>query len=137
MAFRLQRHVAVLIMSVGIMGCVGSNSGSKPSLQADPQKVVADLALGRWDALIKRDFAKAYTYLSPGTREIMSLDLYKARISGGKWKKATVDSVSCEQEQCKVLMAVEYSYREVKSVDARLNENWLRQDGKWWHVPLK
>ena len=137
MVYELKRGIAALVLSVGLMGCAGSGSGSTSSVQIEPQKMVADLAAARWNALLKRDFAKAYDYLSPGTREVMSLDLYKAKVSGGKWTKANVDSVSCEQDQCNVLMAIEYSYRDIKSLDTRLDEKWMRQDGKWWFVPRK
>ncbi len=137
MACGMQRGVAALILSIGMMGCAGSGGGSTSPTQVEPQKIVADLAAARWEALIKGDLAKAYNYLSPGTRDVMSLDLYKARIRGGNWKKANVDSVTCEQDQCKVLMAIEYSYRDIKSLETRLEENWLRQDGKWWFVPRR
>ena len=137
MAYELQRGVAALILSIGMVGCAGSGGGSTSSVQVEPQKMVADLAAARWEALIKGNFAKAYSYLSPGTREVMSLDLYKAKIRGGNWKKAKVDSVSCEQDRCQVLMAIGYDYRDIKSLETRLDENWLRQDGKWWYVPRK
>ncbi|CAG9931372.1 hypothetical protein [Candidatus Nitrotoga arctica] len=134
MVCELQRGAAALILSMGMMGCAGSGGGLAQSVQVEPQKMVADLAAARWEALIKGDFAKAYNYLSPGSREVMSLDVYKAKIRGGNWKKANVDSVSCEQDQCKVLMAIEYSYRDIKSLETRLDEKWMRQDGKWWYV---
>ncbi len=137
MVYELRKVAVALILSIGMMGCAGSGGGSTQPAHADPQKMVADLAVARWEALMKGDFAKAYSYLSPGTREAMSLDLYKAKISGGTWKKASVDSVSCEQDQCKVLMAIEFSHRRIKSIETRLDENWLRQDGKWWYVPVK
>jgi hypothetical protein len=137
MVYELKRGVAALVLSVGVMGCAGTGSGSSSSAQIEPQKMVADLATARWNALMKGDFAKAYNYLSPGTREVMSLELYKAKVHGGNWKKANVDSVSCGQDQCKVLMAIEYSYRDIKSIETRLDENWLRQEGKWWYVPRK
>ena len=37
-------------------------------------------------------------------------------------------------DQCKVLMAIEHSYRDIKSIETRLEENWLRQNGKWWFI---
>lgn len=131
------RGVVALILSIGVIGCAGSGGGSTQKVQVEPQKLVAQQAAARWDALIKGDFAKAYSYLSPGTREATSLDLYKARIRGGRWKKANVDFVSCEQDQCKVLMAIEYSYRDIQSLETRVDENWLRQEGKWWYVPRR
>ena len=137
MVYELRRGVVALIVSVGMMGCAGSGVGLKQPEQIEPQKIVANLAVARWEALIKGDFNKAYSYLSPGTRDVMSLDSYKAKIGGGFWQKANVDSVSCEQDQCKVWMAIEYSYRDIKSIETRMDENWLRQDGKWWFIPRR
>jgi len=134
MGYELKWGVAALVLSVGVMGCAGSGSGSASSAQIEPQKMVTDLATARWNALIKGDFAKAYNYLSPGTREGMSLEVYKARIRGGRWQKASVASVSCEQDRCNVSIALEYSYRDMKSIETRIDEMWLRQDGEWWFV---
>lgn len=131
------RGLVALILSIGVMGCAGSGGGSTQRVQVEPQKLVAQRAAARWEALMQKDFAKAYSYLSPGTRDVMSLDLYRAKIRGGIWKRANVDTVSCEQDQCKVLMAIEYSYRDIKSLETRLDENWLRQDGEWWYVPRR
>lgn len=138
MASEIQRGVTALILSIGIVGCAGTGGGSTSPAQIEPQKLVAELAAARWDAMIKGDFAKAYDFLSPGMRTVMSLDLYKARNhGGGNWKKSNVESVSCEQDQCKVVMAIEYSYRDMKSIETRLEENWSRQDGKWWYIPRR
>lgn len=137
MVCELKRGAAALILSIGMMGCAGADRGLVQPAQREPQKIVADLAVARWEALIKGDFAKAYSYLSPGTREVTSLDLYKAKHRGGRWKKANVDSVSCEQDRCKVLMAIEYGYRDIPSLETRLEEDWLRQNGEWWNVPRR
>ncbi|MEO6423658.1 MAG: hypothetical protein ABIR84_13555 [Candidatus Nitrotoga sp.] len=137
MGYKLKRSIAAIILSIGILGCAGSGGSSASSEQVEPQKMVAELAAARWEALIKGDIAKAYTFLSPGTRDVMSLDLYKAKIRSGNWKKANVDSVSCEHDQCKASIAIEYGYRDIKSLETRLEENWLRQNGKWWYVPRK
>ena len=134
----LRVGVAVILLALGMVGCAGSGAGAKTeSLQVEAQKEVAGLASSRWAALIRGELDKAYTYLSPGTRDVMPLDLYKSKIRTGRWKKASVDSVSCEQELCKVIMIIEYSYGDMKSVETRLEETWLQERGKWWYVPRK
>ena len=63
MVCELRRGAVALILSIGMMGCAGSGGGSAQAVQADPQKIVADLAAARWEALIKGDYAKAIQYL--------------------------------------------------------------------------
>lgn len=125
------KKLGVFLLVLGLAGCAATGMG------ADPKDVVAKQALSRWDALIKGDVAAAYEYLSPGTREVMSLDLYKTRIRVGGWHKAKVDTVSCEQDRCDVSLLIEYSYRDMKSIETRLNESWIQDSGKWWYVPRK
>lgn len=136
-AYEERRCMAAIVLCIGMMGCAGTGGSSLSSDRVEPKKMVAELAAARWEALIKGDVAHAYQFLSPGTRDVMSLDLYKAKIRSGNWKKANVDTVSCEHDQCKALMTIEYGYRDIKSLETRLEENWLSQDGKWWYVPRK
>lgn len=122
---------AVLVV-FGLMGCAGTVIKTEA-----PQDVVAKKAQSRWDALIKGDLDTAYTSLSSGTRSVMSLELYKAKIRTGRWKRASVGSVACVQDRCDVVIMMEYSYRDMKSIETRLDEIWLQENGDWWHVPNK
>lgn len=134
----LKRYMAVVLLVSGITGCTGLKHDAKvDSSRLDPKDEVAGLASARWDALIKGDLAKAYEYLSPGTRSLMSLDLYKAKIRTGSWKKATVDSVSCDKDSCKVSLLIEHSFKGMKSIETPLFEDWLQESGRWWFVPRK
>ncbi|MHB9101634.1 MAG: hypothetical protein ACYC2E_09000 [Sulfuricella sp.] len=123
------------LLAMGLAGCAGiaRDAGG----QQDPRQQVSERASARWDALIAGDLAKAYEYLSPGTRDVMTLDLYRKKIRTGAWQKAKVDTVSCERDRCEVVMLIEHSYRDMKSIESRLNEVWLQEGGKWWYVPRK
>lgn len=127
----------MLLGVFGLAGCAGSGVGPNASATTalEAKEVVADLAASRWEVLIKGDIAKAYEYLSPGARSVMSLDLYKARIKPGMWKKARVDNVVCEQDRCKVTVLITYDYRNIKSIETPLSEVWLREGGRWWFNP--
>lgn len=131
------KQLYVLLVIFGLVGCAGT--GVKPDKNADSQGVVAKKAQSRWDALIKGDLAAAYEYLSPGYRSVTSLELYKAKIRTGLWKKVKVDSVACEKDRCDVVLIVEYSYPKygMESISSRLNEVWLQEDGDWWFVQKK
>jgi hypothetical protein len=56
--------------------------------------------------------------------------LLRVALTTGALKKAGMDSVLCEQDRCGVTMVIEYSCREMKSVETRLNEVWLQEGGK-------
>lgn len=136
MFYGLKQGVVVFFLALGMVGCAGSVASSKTvSPQLDSKEEVAGLAALRWETLIKGDVAKAYSHLSPGKRSILSLDSYRNQIRTGLWKDAKVDSVSCEQDVCKVVMLVKYDYRQLKSIETRVEEDWLRAEGKWWYSP--
>jgi predicted small lipoprotein YifL len=127
------KSILVLALTVSLAGCGGTFI--KPDSATDRQETVEKRAQSRWDALIKGDLAVAYEYLSPGTRSMIPLDVYRNKIRLGLWKKANVESVSCEVDRCEVNMLIESSYRDIKAVESRLKEIWLLDDGNWWYVP--
>ncbi len=129
----LRRIALVTLLVAGLAACAGIGKGSTQ----DPQLQVGELASARWQALLAGDLKRAYDYLSPGTRETMSLDQYKRKINPGLWKKAAVSSVSCEQERCGVVVVLDYSFGSMKSIETRLDEVWLMDNGKWWYVPQR
>lgn len=130
MGFAKQFGATLIIF--GLIGCVSTVIKTEAS-----QDIVAKKAQFRWDALIKGDLATAYEYLSPGSRSVMSLELYKAKVRSGRWKKVSVDSVACEQDRCDVVMAVEYSYRDMESIVTRISETWLQEGNDWWYIYKK
>ncbi|MDP2827027.1 MAG: hypothetical protein Q8O37_00310 [Sulfuricellaceae bacterium] len=121
-----------LVVLLSVTGCASLEQGG-----LNGERQVRDLASERWAALIAGKMDDAYQYLSPATRETQSLELYKSRTRPGRWKKATVDSVVCAQDKCDVVVLLEYSYKDMKSIESRLEEAWLLNGGKWWYVPRK
>ena len=130
----MARQFSLLSLFFGLIGCAATGVQIEKSL---PQDVVAKKALSRWDALIKGDLDAAYGYLSSGTRSVMSLEVYKAKIRPGMWKKVSVDSVVCVEDRCDVRVMLEYDYRDMKSITRPLDEIWLQENGEWWHVPQR
>lgn len=112
-------------------------SGVKAPRTADANSEVRALAQGRWDALVRGDVTAAYGYLSPASRASVPLLQYQQNIRVGFWKRAVVETVSCEPEVCKVGVTITYDYRDVKGVETTLNESWVSEDGKWWFVLKK
>lgn len=133
MCMSFARQLGVFFLVFGLMGCAGTSI--KSDANVDPREVVAKRFQSRWDALIKGDLDTAYTYLSPGARSTMSLELYKAKLRPGLWNKVSLDSVDCKGWRCDIVYMLDYRYRDMKSIVTRQTEVWLESEGVWWYVP--
>jgi hypothetical protein len=105
--------------------------------------IVAERAQARWDALLARDYATAYSYYSPGFRSRVSVvDLeIKIRLQRVRWTGAKYRDHTCTGDTCTVRVDVNYEVSAPvpgvsvwKSVQL-IEEQWLRTGGEWWYVP--
>jgi hypothetical protein len=127
------RRALVAVMAAGVLaGCATSPS--------TPEDIVRARAQARWDALLKGDLQRAYGYISPGGRAVVSYDSYRARFGRAvAWKGAEVASVTCETlEKCTVQVKVTYQpmvYRSaIGTIERFLDETWVVDEGQWWFV---
>jgi len=114
--------------------------GACASLQPKaPEVEVAERAQQRWDALIKKDFAKAYTYTQPAFRAVVKPEIYPSRFTNAaEWKDVQVHQVNCEAERCTVRIRLNSkillpAYRRLPDVVSYFDENWVRENGQWWY----
>jgi hypothetical protein len=97
----------------------------------------------RWDSLLKGDFDTAYSLYSPGYRSANSRVDFE--ISQRTRKVAVLDAKvensECSAEACTVNVTVKYRVASpVPGVtkwesDSKLQERWVKTEGKWWFVP--
>jgi len=97
---------------------------------------VTERVNARWAALIKGDVDAAYTFLSPASREIMSLAAYKAQARGTGFREVRIQKVSCEAEVCKVGIMLTYDHRLMKGLMTPIEETWVIDQGQVWYVWL-
>jgi hypothetical protein len=108
-------------------------------------EIIAERVQARWDALIARDYAKAYSYYSPAYRSrSTAVDLeIKLRMQRVKWIGAKYVSHSCSGDVCTVDVDLKYQMaKPVPGVSSwgsvnRIQEQWIKVDGQWWFVPPK
>lgn len=122
---------AVAVSVVGLTGCATLTPDSPPEQK---QKVVAEKAQARWDALLKGDVDAAYQYLSVGSKAATPLPMYKAKIKPGMWRVAKVDKIDCEQELCKVIVLVTYDYKQMQGIQTPIPETWIVENGSVGYV---
>src|SRR5512141_2363674 len=89
----VKRHVAVLL--VMLAGCASVGSLTKDSPPEVKQQAVTERAQARWAAMIDGNLDLAYTFLSPGSKGIVSLAAFKQQARSG-YREAKVEKVECE-----------------------------------------
>ena len=131
-----RRFALALAVAAGLglaAGCASNGAGLAPG-GANAADVVRERSQQRWDALVAGDVQKAYSFLSPGTREANTLSAYASNVKFGFWKKALVDRVDCpEADLCIVSLRVDYVHRGSR-IESPTTESWIRSGGEWWYV---
>lgn len=123
--------LAAAVASAALAGCAAF-------APASPEERVRERAQARWDALLSGDIERAYAFLSPGSRGVVSLSRYRMSIgASASWKSAKVHSVACPQaDRCKVTMLVAYTpvlpRSRVAIIETSVDETWLFEEGQWW-----
>jgi len=132
--------VGVLAMMAGCATTGGLSKDTPPEVKA---AAVKERSNARWAALIKGNKDEAYTYLSPGTRNLISLEQYRGRVQAIGYRSVEIDKVDCEPEVCKVALTLTYDYMPTKGaiagkgvtgVSTYVEETWVLEKGQAWVV---
>src|ERR1035437_4897856 len=131
---RLNLCVCIGVLSLTACGTMVGGPVATDAAFADPVVIVTARADARWKALIESNVGRAYDYLSPASRTLLSRRDYQARIKPGMWRGAKTTSVTCEPDLCKAKVTLKYDIREIKGLEMELEENWIKEEGGWWFV---
>lgn len=112
----------------------GAAATQAPTTAEAREKLVSQRASARWDAMIKDDLDTAYTYLSPGSRELISLEKFKANTRRGVFRDAKVEAVRCEDDACRVNIKLTYDHPKMKGIVTPITESWIVDGGQAWLV---
>lgn len=137
--------LARVCVPVALFALTACASTSAPKSAPSREQLVEQRAQARWDLLVKRDFAKAYDFLSPGYRQLQSREVYEADFSVRpvKWSAAKVQTVTCpaQTEYCVVDVVIDYDVQSplpgvgTLHSSAPLQERWVLSGDTWYHVP--
>jgi len=122
-----------------LAGCATPPSGGGAAAPTSPEAVKAAVtarANARWDAIVRNDIDRAYTFLSPASREAISLERYKATARRRDFRQGKVESVTCEADACRVRVLVTYDHPRMKGITTPIVESWIMVDGQAWYVLL-
>jgi predicted small secreted protein len=131
-----QGTMALLAISLAasLAGCASMSGGGKDLAPEAKQALVSERINARWNALIKGDLDRAYTFMSAGSQEAMPLKLYKEKIKPGMWRAVKIDSMNCDAEICQVKMTLTYDHKMMKGVQTPFQETWILEKGNAWYV---
>ncbi len=82
----LARSLGVAVI-VAVAGCSTMGGITKDSTPEAKREAVTERVNARWAALIKGDMDTAYTFLSPASRAVTSLSVYKAQARGKGYQR--------------------------------------------------
>ncbi|MPM44352.1 hypothetical protein SDC9_91030 [bioreactor metagenome] len=105
-----------------------------------PEKAVEARANARWASWVKRDYAEAYKYNTPGYRATVPVDKFVSlRGKDVRILKGEVNKVTCDKpDHCVARVeltaasALMTRYNFPKQIVTYVDEIWLLEDGQWW-----
>lgn len=133
--------ITVLIFSISACSDKSSDSKTSASHDSNDNKVASkkpnERALERWNALIKRDWQKAYSYQTPSYRKIYSVEDFRNSFGQAvKWesiKYISSKDISKELIDIKLELTVLFYDGNMKIPNLH-TERWQLIDGNWWHT---
>lgn len=105
------------------------------------ERLVADRAQERMNALVAGDMRAMYDLETPGLREAVTFERYRAERTGRlDVKEGRILDVSCEPEVCQVQVEMTYTYRSngrrsvlIGPVTRVSEQRWVKSEDQWWH----
>lgn len=136
--FKDSKRIIFLIAMLSISACAVLQP------KTDEEQVLY-LAQQRQNALLGQDYAKAYKYMSPGYRQLNTLQQFNSRYAGAhSWESADVYKTLCEEEICTAYVKVKFdagalmggggrgALSKKNLLDRVTQETWVKLDNKWW-----
>lgn len=130
------RAAAVGAVMLGLVGCatgpVGSGSGA---VSADAKvALVTKRAQDRWNALLEGNVKAAYAYLSPASRQVVSVERYEQKTNPANFRAVKFRDVACQEQTCQVDLWLTFDHRMMKGVQTPISETWVFENGQAWYV---
>ena len=124
--------VAGVLVAAFVAGCASMGNLGRPA-----EEIVLERAQARWNALVDRDYAVAYQFLTPGYRAVVPQRRYAGRLGGlASWESAKATSAKCEERRCVVQVEIEFRLALPGHADRLsstfLDEIWVLEDGQWF-----
>lgn len=119
-----------------------SPAASKQDAATTRRATLEQRVTARWDALIRKDFATAYSFNTPAYRSLFSLDAFRRNFAVGKvvWRRIEVLDVDFKDDDAaKVGINIHFVYYQAPAgkdieMTTYAQEPWVQVDGQWWYL---
>lgn len=120
-----------------------TKTDAKTEVKADTKTLSpGKRAVARWEALIERDWKKAYEFETPAFRKNYSFNKFRSRFgSAVVWKEIKLKKVTItgdKKEIAQVKLVLDYLFLEPGGgemlLPSPIDERWLLEAGQWWYV---
>jgi len=122
---------------------LGAGCASPGRLSEDLQTALVERVEARWAALEKRDYARAYDFLSPAYRDVFTAEMYQSQFSYMVDRELTsVEILHYDAAAAVASVAVGVMSRPVKqtsvasasigAVPVISVEQWILRNKNWW-----
>lgn len=126
------KYVSGVAAGLGLVACAALQP-------AAPDVVVGQQASARWQALLAKEYSRAYEMAVPSYRKLKTLDEYTQRMRQVpvRWISAKVLRVECSSD-VRCVAKVELHSTPVVPFAPKiplvgvLDEVWVYEDGRWW-----
>jgi hypothetical protein len=129
-AKRQVRYAAVVVLAVVSAACATLGPDSPNEQRSRSCRAGA----GARDAIIGKDFAAAYGYMSPTSRATMTEAGFKTIASRLSYRAAEVKEAKCDAGNCRLKLIITYDMPTMKGIHSPLEENWVIDRGQIWYV---
>ena len=135
-----RQSVAIVSVLAGLLSGCAVNPAGVSEASLSKEQAVGKRAEERWALLLAKDLDRAYQFISPATREVLSLATYKAMVNPRLWTGAKVSRVECSSDEiCKAIVQLAYKVNMKMGAsfvgEQEITEAWRRTEGQWWFVP--
>jgi hypothetical protein len=136
------RQVIAACLLIFLCG-LSAGCSNEPEWDEAQRNVLDQRVHQRWDALVHRDFEKAWEYNSPNYRAIFSKQLYEQNFSYAvEWELTSVEIVNYDGDAAVASVVVRVMSKPTKQTSAasvalgatpiELRERWIFAEGQWW-----
>ena len=127
--------LAIALISLQFTACIDTEKNK-----------LENRATAYWDYKVKKDFKKAYEFLTPGWKKTESMQSYERRFLNSKvnWTKSAFNNKKCSKpDLCRVTMAINYEFmfksasNKLMKMDDFITDTWVLKDNIWYVLPIK
>jgi hypothetical protein len=126
--------IAVLSLASCAVSPIGDGDAGRAATPEARKAAVESRAQARWDALIKGDLEKSYSYLSPASKSTLTFEQYKGVTRKSGFRNAKIDSIDCDAQACTVKLMVTYDHKLMRGIRTPVEETWVFDKGQAWYV---